>query len=665
MANQRLTWGQGRKADFADKMHHEITQTLGARQALETQWRRWLELYRAPATQPIKSFPYEGASNAMLPLIATDVDQLYAKFIQTIQAPKNIWSVSPRNERWIEAAKPMEDYLTMLDHSLLDMKSVNEKVFLEMTKLGTGIYKTGWYFEQRKVKQYDGNGVLVDVEKRVAYPSVDHVRLIDFLLPAYAYSIDPDAQGGAWWVAERLEVRPEKLKGWAKAEEPWLPGMDSEGITDVLNYIEKRQLDYDTTIRHQDYEKRGLSTGGTPITATDEDFDRDRQTTTSLSQGDPLVEKVTLWEIHARYETQKGQHNDIVVTYHIPTRRILRAILNPYDHGKRPYEVVRYFPGDGFYGIGVCEQKEPFQNLQSELFNYQMDNVLLTNSRGIVAREGGNIMPGEPIYPWKIWFTQGDPRAEFDSFQMADIYPSLPQTYDLLNSIGERRSSIGDLQLGNLQSLPSRTPATTTQALLEEGARRPDLTLKDIRRGLGRVGLRLIQLSQQFISSPRSDELGGMSLMEISVQSLGMPEGARLAEKLIVPLENAELGIGVDVTATSATQNKELAKQSLMGLLQLEAQLAPQFVQLMQISEEMQGSQTGQVALESAVGMAKLFTRLLEQHDIRDPEQIAPDVQAAPAQGAGGVPGFNGGPAGGPGAAQGVGGLAGLLGGAG
>ncbi|KKK82302.1 hypothetical protein LCGC14_2804750, partial [marine sediment metagenome] len=409
--------------------------------------------------------PYEGASNAMLPLIATDVDQLYAKFLQTVHAPKNIWSVSPRNERWIEAAKPMEDYLTMLDHSLLDMKSVNEKVFLEMTKLGTGIYKTGWRFEQRNVKQYDENGQLVDAVKRVAFPYVDHVRLIDFLLPGYAYSIDPDAQGGAWWIAERMEIRPEKLRGWADAEEPWLPGMDKEGIKDVLGFVERNQKDYDTTIRHQQYEKRAFT-----VTPTDEDFDRDRQTQTSVSTGDPLFRKITLWEIHARYETQKNQFNDVVITYHMPTRRILRAILNPYDHGKRPYEVVRYFPGDGFYGIGVCEQKEVFQDLQSDLFNFTMDNILLVNSRGIVAREGGNILPGEPVYPWKIWFTQGDVGDEFDSFAMADIYPSLPQTYELLNAIGERRTSIGDLQLGNLQSLPSRTPATTTQALLEEGA---------------------------------------------------------------------------------------------------------------------------------------------------------------------------------------------------
>ena len=48
-------------------------------------WRDWLTQYRAPATQPTKHFPFEGAANYVLPVTAIDVDQLFAKFVQTIQ----------------------------------------------------------------------------------------------------------------------------------------------------------------------------------------------------------------------------------------------------------------------------------------------------------------------------------------------------------------------------------------------------------------------------------------------------------------------------------------------------------------------------------------------------------------------------------------------------
>ena len=67
-------------------------------------------------------------------------------------------------------------------------------------------------------------------------------------------------------------------------------------------------------------------------------------------------------------------------------------------------------------------------------------------------------------------------------------------------------------------------------SLLQEGNRRPDLTIKDMRyEGLSTVGLRLLQLSQQFMGSV--EDVGGQRLLQLAVQSLGMPEGRDAAEK--------------------------------------------------------------------------------------------------------------------------------------
>ena len=88
--------------------------------------------------------------------------------------------------------------------------------------------------------------------------------------------------------------------------------------------------------------------------------------------------------------------------------------------------------------------------------------------------------PSEPIYPGKIWITDGPPKDEFMPFQLSEIYPSLPATIQLIQQLGERRTGISDIQLGNMQNLPGRTPATTMLSLLQEGTRRPDLTLKDV-----------------------------------------------------------------------------------------------------------------------------------------------------------------------------------------
>src|SRR2546429_9933568 len=104
--------------------------------------------------------------------------------------------------------------------------------------------------------------------------------------------------------------------------------------------------------------------------------------------------------------------------------------------------------------------------------------------------------------------------------------------------------------LGNTQQLPGPTPATTIHSLLQEGNRRPDLTIKDMRyEGLSTVGLRIVQLLQQYASSPL--KAGGQQLLALVTKTLGTPAGQNVAEKLSTPVEDAALGIGVSLTATS------------------------------------------------------------------------------------------------------------------
>jgi hypothetical protein len=220
--------------------------------------------------------------------------------------------------------------------------------------------------------------------------------------------------------------------------------------------------------------------------------------------------------------------------------------------------------------------------------------------------------------------------------------------------LGERRTGISDIQLGNMQELPGRTPATTMLSLLQEGNRRPDLTIKMMREGLSNVGLRVVQLLQQYTGSPV--DVGGKRLLGLMVQALGMPEGAFAAQKLATPFEDAALGLGVSLTATSGSANKEVEKQNYVALLQLAGQLTPQFIQLIQAAQQAVGTPVGQVALQSALGLQELYKRLLEQYDIKNIADVAPDIEADTQSlqaGANGGPQGAGGPAGAPAGAPG------------
>lgn len=633
-----IKWGPAREDKFKDWFLAELQNAITARKSLEARWINWLSMYNAHYAGKLKSIPFEGASNETVPVIATDVDQLYASFMQTLHAAPNLWSISALNERWVKVAKPMQDFLALCDTSFLRMYNVNKRAVLEMVKLGTAIYKTGWTYERRKVRVYDTNGRPSHVWKTRSLPFVDHVRLSDFVIPPDAYAIDPDAQGGAPWVAERMRVSPDRLKMLAKASEPNVPNIGSSVLDIILRWEESSPTEYDSHVQKTDYLRFANEPPSEPYIANQIQIG---------TGGLGRVKQIELWEVHARFPTENDdEYNDVVILWHHPTRSVVRATLNPYAHGQRPYDAVRYFPAEGFYGIGVCQQKEMFQRVISNLYNYSTDGAMLGNAMMIGAKAGSNILPGEPIYPGKVWITDDDPNKTLFPIKMGSLDASLQGMIALTQTYGERRSGVSDIQLGNINELPGRTPATTMVSLLQEGKRRPDLTIKDMRyEGLSRVGLRLVQLLQQYVTAPV--DVGGQRMLQVMVESLGMPEGELLAKQMTMPLESAETGVGVTISATSGTSNKEIDKQDTLALIQLAAQVAPQILQFTQmyVQAEMQmpGGPISQVALGAANGLTELYRRALEQRDVRDPEAIVPASNTQGPQNGAGAPAGPGG----------------------
>lgn len=543
---------------------------------------------------------WTGNSNRTLPWTAMNADPLVAKFMTTLHAPDSLWTLQPLNERWVDVSKPMQDYLQYLDETQLHMYDVNYRAVLEFVKLGTCLYKTGWTFERRPATKYDFQGKLVRTQEMLSHPFVDHVSLVDFLIPAQSYEIQADRQGGAPWVAERFFMTLAQFMSRAKGSQPFLPDYDPEAVTLVKQFVES-----------------GGSTGNDV-----------RDMRYKLDDYEPsYLRRLELWEGHCRYDTTgEGNVDDVVAVIHLPSRTLLRAVINPYRHGLRPYSVARFFRGDGFYGIGMCEQSEVFQELESTLLNYQIDNVLAVNSPMLGVKLGSNVVPGEPVYPLKIW-PLDNPSTDIREIKLSEMYQSLPQLGGMVQVWGERRTGQNDLNTsGNPSSLPSRTPATSLLSMLAEGNKRPDLSLKEIRAALGEVGLFTLQNCQQFLSEPLSNPEAAMQLQMI-IMALGEPEGSYVAQKLAIPLETIESGLGVSITATSSNSNKEVEKQSFMALLQLQAELfMPMYMQLASILGNPQLQLMAPIVVETAgqllKGTSELQQRLYEQFDIRNSEDL-------------------------------------------
>lgn len=606
----RLSWGKGRRDAFRQWAQAEIRRALGQRSPLEEDWRTWLEVYRAPERKGVTHFPFEGASALTFPLAAMNVDPIWARYVSNIHAPDNLWTMVPLNERWIHSAKPLQDYMTWLDKRLLKMWDVDMRVIQEACKLGTSVYKTSWRFERRRKMGYNQYKQRARLLETINQPVVDHVHIANFLLPAESLSVDPDAQGGAPWVAERHRLRPLPFATMGKGQEPFLPNFDPAAVELVSKFEETGITEHQQKIADLDHIDPSVNaTSGKPV---------------------------EFWEMHARFDTTgDGVEDDIVVFFHVPTSTILRATYATLP--VRPYSAVRYLRGDGFYGIGIPEQTKIWQDTISSVLNFNIDKLLLSNAPMLRVGPNANVVPDEPIFPGKQWHVGKDDLEAF--FLTAPHNFELSQLISFLQESAKQRTGVTDLQFGSVGSIPSRTPATTIQSLLQEGNTRFDMSIKDLRiGGLSEVGLRVLQLLQQQALDSVSNP-DGAKYLDLAQTILGQPEGQYVVQTLQVPMEAIEQGIGVELTATSGINNKELQKQSSLALLQLFAQFAPQFIQLAQVMQQAPGTPASNLAFGLLKGGQELMTGVLEQFDVRNPEEILPNVQAlmgAQAQSGGG-----------------------------
>src|SRR5439155_19640849 len=98
---------------------------------------------------------WTGNRNRIFSLSAMTLDAVLPRYMRTLHAQTNVYTLQALNERWVPVAKPLQDYLEFLDHNLLNLWDVHYRSFDEMLKLGTAILKTGWRFEAHRVTGYD------------------------------------------------------------------------------------------------------------------------------------------------------------------------------------------------------------------------------------------------------------------------------------------------------------------------------------------------------------------------------------------------------------------------------------------------------------------------------------------------------------------------------
>jgi hypothetical protein len=552
---------------------------------MERQWASYIEQYEAPR-RGSADFPFPGASNEEIPITAEHVEPVLAQFVQSIHATSNLWTAVDLSGEFTDKVDPITEFLTIIDRLYLKMRNVHRRLFPELITLGTGIYHPTWLFQRKKVRSYDDNGITVSNIVTVDQPVCRHIPLADFIWPANAWDLDPDAVvAPAAWCGHRFKLTVNQLRAMSKGQEPFLPNFDKQATEDILKRESQQEEIVEQKIRE-------------------------------LDQYQPAVnKKIELWRIECRYDVDDdGIDEDLVVIWHQPTATVLQAVFNQWHHGKRLYELEQYIQTFSLLGKGIAAMDEYAQAASSRLLNAGINNALIANTRMYGVTEGISMASGEKIYPGKVWpLGQGE---QIQEIRLGDVYPSIFEFLGQLREWAENRTSVNELRTGNITGLPSRTPATTVLSLLNEGNKKFDMILGNIRTsGLANIGKRTLQMIAQRHQS------GDTKWATLAKRMMG-DDAAAVIEVLDLPVTALEEGLGIEVTTTSSQVNKETEKQQLLGLIQI---MATSYEGLVQIAQATGDQQLFQNTLMAAyTGGTELLKRLLEAHNIQNPERYLP-----------------------------------------
>lgn len=608
-------------SELYDYLRTEIFQAQGERAPLEERWIKFIRAYRAQPAQDVKEFPFLGAANLVIPVVATDVDTIYSRIMGLLFGPENLWSTRALRPDMIEYGRRLQEFLQWAQDSEIGAYDAVADWVLEMTKLGTGILKQRYKRDVRQVYQFRESdfGTMEKVLTVMLkdHPVLEHVSLFDFLVPSIATDIQSSP-----WVAERVGVT------WPQLVERIKQGVYTGG---------DRMASWWATDR------------GSPVLQEYQRLDR-------YVPG--MGNRIDLWEAWLDWDVSgTGMRQAVVCTLHMPSQTVLRIDYNPFFNQEKPYSSARFLRQEKrFYGIGLAEMLDMFQEEASTTHNQRLDNKTLANSSMFKGRKGV-VREDEPIFPGR-WFIL-DNLEDVQPMPMGQRFDSTVQDEQMMLGYASKRTGVNDYIQGSFEPAMGYSTATVGVQQLREAAKRFDQTMREIRVAIGESGTRIVELYQQF------NQNGKEYLV------LGDEDGQALHQVLQFPIELIRKGIGIETTATSAALNKEVDIRVNTIIMQMLTQFYQQMFQGVGLMlNEQVPPPLRMLAGQMVEGGSILMRRILDGYGVQDANRLVPKLNevlnggagptGAPAIGGGGIP--NQGPPPAPGMAPGPQGIGGAQG---
>lgn len=504
-------------------------------------------------------------SNFPVLMGATFTDAVSARFLNTLFAYKPTFTYKPtRDSGWSNAVRATQDMIQYKVENEMKLYKEMRKTVFEATRLGTGALFVPWevkeefvemrnFFWKRQVPVTTVNGIVAKaIPMRDLYWPAGYCELED--LP--------------WW-SRRLYWNDIIVKSKQFRDR-------YDNVDEVLKHPQKLQEDTQEAAAQ-----------------SEEEVSR--------------VERFVCQEAFLHWDLKgNGEYRRYVCTWHPESGLIMRFEADTYP--RWPLYFFRYGPRDfGLCGLGVMEMSRPYDEALYSIYNLLVDNFKVATMQCFKGKKGTSITSKTAIYPGKI-FLLDDPVNDLIPFMMGQPYSLNPAFARMVWELGERRTGVSDYSLGRESSVAGgRATATGTLALIQEGQRRFDLTIKDFREQMDDLGMYVLRMVHALL--PR----------KVPYMILG-ERGDYVRQLLDMPVVPPHLALAVVSSMSNVAINKEVEKNDAMATFQLLERYYQSMLQLTTLFSQVPDPMAKEVIARIMRAGAEKMKKVLETYGEMAPE---------------------------------------------
>lgn len=552
----------------------EITDALSARKPLEAMWQEDLRQYEGIPCSPIRNVPVENAPNIEVTIGAIAADSIYAQMIDLIfgVTPFVTAQAMPKgtdDDFTLKATKAVQRYANWMATNELNIRNTIEEFGLDFVQLGTAVIYTPWTIRIKKTRT---------MTIKASHPRSYAIPIEDYIRPSGSMLDDQDIAWvdlRFWRTWEELAER-EKLDGWR------LDGVQAVGARSWMRT--KREM-------------LGRQIEG--VTAKGNIYD--------------------VHDIYCYFDIDgDGIDEDLYLIWNHTGRRIMKLAYNPQDH--RPIEKACYQRRAHLpYGLGVLRMIAPYEEELTEVHNQYILNMLLANSRLWIGKEG-RIPETMKVWAGKV-ITTLEGKDDLEGIQMADVYQSALQAQMLIMQLAENRVGMSAMSSPRpSQIMGSRTPGITAISMLQQINKRFTPAFDGAKGCIAR------SIKQAFYRYQERLKAGDVDVEAHIYAVLGPEEGSILVQ--VLKRDTFDEHVDIELTASSASVNREADRQSAVMLVNILAQYHQRMLELVSIAANPQTPEpVRDVAQKIASSASEIIDRTIRTFDqVRDPSTFIVDI---------------------------------------